>query len=72
VLKCSVIGAELVEVSLVTLAPVVRSWPKQVLRPALGALSYSHTSTLTCFFVSPRGQMRSTSTLLPSEASSGS
>jgi hypothetical protein len=42
-----------------------------ILRPALGAMSFSHTSTLACFFVSPRGQIRSTSTLVPSEASGG-
>jgi len=47
-LKCSVIGAELLEVSLVKLAPPVRSRPNQALRPPLRALSYSHTSMLAC------------------------
>src|SRR3954467_6849604 len=35
-------------------------------------MSFNHTSTLACSFVSPRGQMRSTSTLVPSEALGGS
>jgi hypothetical protein len=35
-------------------------------------MSFSHASTLACFFVSPRGQKQSTSTLVPSEASGGS
>src|SRR4051812_23799672 len=35
-------------------------------------MSFSHTSTLACSFVRPRGQMRSTSTLVPSEPSGSS
>lgn len=41
------------------------SWPIKGLRPALGAMSFSHTLTFACSFVSPRAQMRSTSTLIP-------
>jgi hypothetical protein len=37
-----------------------------------GAMSFNHMSTPACSFVNPRGQMRSTSTLAPSEASGDS
>jgi hypothetical protein len=71
VLDCGVIGAELLEVSLVKLAPAVRVMAKPA--PEAGARGdVLHMSTLACSFVSPRGQMRSTSALVPSEASGGS
>ena len=53
-IDCGMIGAELLEVSLVKLAPAVRSRPNQVLRHALGAMSFSHSSSLACSFVSLR------------------
>ena len=72
VLDCGVIGAELLEVSLVKFAPAVRVMAKQVLRPALARGDVlRHSLTLACSFVSLRGQMRSTSTVVPSEASGG-
>jgi hypothetical protein len=66
VIDCGVIGAELLEVSLLKLTPAVRVMAKQ--GPEAGARGdvFSHTLTLACSFVSPRGQMRSTSTLMPS------
>jgi hypothetical protein len=54
------------------LAPTVRVMAKPDPEAGARAMSFSHTSTLACFFVSPRGQMRSTSTLVPPEASGGS
>ena len=69
VLDCGVIGAELLEVSLVKLAPAVRVMAKP--GPEAGArgdVLQPHVDA----FVNPRGQMRSTSTLVPSEASGGS
>ena len=58
--------AEFLEVSLVKFVPAVRIMAKP--GPEAGA----RTSTLARSFVSPRGQMRSTSTLVPPEASGGS
>ena len=71
VLDCGVIGAELLEVSLVKLAPAVRVIAKP--SPEAGARGdvLRHSLTLACSFVSLRGQMRSTSTVVPSEASGG-
>ena len=71
VLDCGVIGAELLEVSLVKLAPAVRVMAKPGPEAGARAMSFSHSSTLACSFVSPRGQMRSTGTAVPSEASGG-
>jgi hypothetical protein len=71
-LDCGVIGAELLEASLVKLAPLVRVMAKP--SPEAGAQSavlQPHVDA-GMLIVSPRGQMRSTNTLVPSEASSGS
>jgi len=70
VIDRSVIGAEFLEVSLVKLTPALRVMAKP--GPEAGARGDGHTSTLARSFVSPRGQMRSTSTLVPSEAAGGS
>ena len=72
VLDCGVIGAELLEVSLVKLAPAVRVTAKP--GPEAGARGDVLQPLVRRWrsFVSPRGQMRSTSTFVPSEASGGS
>jgi hypothetical protein len=53
VLDCRVIGAKLLEVSLVKLASAFGAWPNQVLRPALGAMCFSHSSTLAMIVREP-------------------
>lgn len=68
VLDCGVIGAELLDVSLVKLAPAVRVMAK----PGPEASAPGDVLQRLVSFVSLRGQMRSTSTLVPSEASGGS
>ena len=67
VLDCGVIGADLLGVSLVNSRPAIRIMAKPGPEAAARGMSFSHVGA-GMLFVSPRGQMRSTSTLVPSEA----
>jgi hypothetical protein len=72
VIDGGVIGAELLEVSLLKLTPAVPVMAKAGPEASAWTMSFNHTSTPACSFVNPRGQMRSTSTLAQSEASGDS